>query len=156
MYRWNDEKIRKQFIDEMKKATQIFTDEELERLDLSRLSHKTKSKRIYHMISLAYTLGKLKGIHFVDGGEEGETIDKCVWNNVSIEKYFYREISYIEDKFTPNEYNSLEISNLLSQTKSQRITHMVSLSYTLGRLKGIQSVDEGKTPIVLRGFLHKT
>ena len=30
-----------------------FTDEELEKIDLSKLSHQTKSKRIYHMISLA-------------------------------------------------------------------------------------------------------
>lgn len=43
-----------------------FTDEEMERCDLSYLHHQTKSKRILHMINLAYHLGVLRGIKDCD------------------------------------------------------------------------------------------
>ena len=43
-----------------------FTQEELERCDLSRLNRQTKSKRILHMIRLAYYLGQLRGIKDCD------------------------------------------------------------------------------------------
>lgn len=69
MYKWNDEKIKRVFDREMQYAKEEFTDEELEVLYLNKLSKQTKSKRIYHMISLAYTLGKLKGIQIVDEGK---------------------------------------------------------------------------------------
>ena len=45
-----------------------FTDEELDSPYLDKLSHQTKSGRIYRMIELAYYLGKLKGISEVDEG----------------------------------------------------------------------------------------
>lgn len=66
MHKWNDEKIKKIFEAEMRYAKEEFSEEELETLYLNKLSKQTKSKRIYHMISLAYTLGKLKGIQTVD------------------------------------------------------------------------------------------
>ncbi|MGL4729997.1 MAG: hypothetical protein ACRCW0_00250 [Clostridium sp.] len=74
MYKWNDEKIKKTFDREKRYAKEKFTEEELEHLYLDKLSKQTKSKRIYRMISLAYTLGKLKGIQTVDEGKTPVTL----------------------------------------------------------------------------------
>ncbi len=43
-----------------------FTLEELEKPYLDKLSHQTKSNRIYRMIRLAYYLGWLRGIKHCD------------------------------------------------------------------------------------------
>lgn len=43
-----------------------FTEEELERIDLSKISKKTKSSRIYRFIEWSYYLGWLKGIQYCD------------------------------------------------------------------------------------------
>lgn len=43
-----------------------FTEEEMKRCDLSYLHRQTKSKRILHMINLAYHLGILRGIKECD------------------------------------------------------------------------------------------
>lgn len=71
MYKWNDKKIKMHFDRTLKHIKQDydFTDEELERLYLDKLSHQTKSHRIIRMITLAYCLGKLKGIQEVDEGK---------------------------------------------------------------------------------------
>lgn len=45
-----------------------FTDDELESPYLDKLSHQTHSPRIMRMITLAYYLGKLKGIAEADEG----------------------------------------------------------------------------------------
>lgn len=72
MYRWNDEHLKKHYERTLRWAKEDrnkFTDEELERPYLDRLSKQTKSRRIMRMIELAYTLGKLKGIKEVDEGK---------------------------------------------------------------------------------------
>ncbi|MDV3426691.1 MAG: hypothetical protein LIR50_05810 [Bacillota bacterium] len=45
-----------------------FTEEELEKHYLDKLSHQTKSSRIMRMIRLAYYLGWLRGIYYCDEG----------------------------------------------------------------------------------------
>lgn len=150
MYRWNDEKIRQLFKEEMKKAMECFIDEELDRLDLSWLSHKTKSGRIYHLISMSYIKGKLLGILSVDRGDLNTDLYSYKWNNEGIKKHFYREMRYARERYLKENIEPLDISGFLKLTKSARIKHMISLAFTLGKLKGIQSVDEGKTLIVLR------
>lgn len=74
MYKWNDEKIKRTFEREKQYALKEFTEEELEVLYLNKLSKQTKSRRILRMISLAYTLGKLKGIQAVDEGKTPVTL----------------------------------------------------------------------------------
>ena len=63
---------------EQRKAdiNQGFNAEDLESPYLDKLSHKTKSKRIYGFIKLAYFLGWLRGIAYVDGGLTPVTLDK--------------------------------------------------------------------------------
>lgn len=66
---WNKEGLKRHYlriVDDAKKHG--YTDEELERPYLDKLSHQTKSGRIMRMISLAYYLGKLKGVAEVDEG----------------------------------------------------------------------------------------
>lgn len=73
------------------------------------------------------------------------------WNDERLKKQFYREMQMaIEQGFTEEELSTLYLDKLSKQTKSPRIIHMIRLAYTLGKLKGIQGVDEGKTPVVLR------
>lgn len=72
MYKWNDKQLKKHYERNLRyaKADRYnFTDEELEKPYLDKLSHQTKSSRILRMISLAYTLGKLKGIKEIDEGK---------------------------------------------------------------------------------------
>lgn len=66
---WNKESHKKQYLRVVEYAKQEgFIDEELESPYLDKLSHKTKSKRIYRFISLAYYLGWLRGIAYIDEG----------------------------------------------------------------------------------------
>jgi hypothetical protein len=72
LYKWNDEKLKKHYDRTKgyaKECVYEFTDEELERPNLCKLSKQTNSKRIMKMITLAYYLGKLKGIQEVDEGK---------------------------------------------------------------------------------------
>jgi hypothetical protein len=72
MYIWNDERLKKHYERNLRYAKSNswnFTDEELEKPYLDKLSRQTKSGRIMRMISLAYTLGKLKGIKEIDEGK---------------------------------------------------------------------------------------
>lgn len=72
MYNWNDEKLKRHYDRALKHAKEDrynFTDEELEHPYLDKLSHQTKSSRIMRMVTLAYYLGKLKGIREVDEGK---------------------------------------------------------------------------------------
>lgn len=73
MYTWNDIKLEKKYnsIKEFAKEDCYFTDEELSSPYLDKLSHKTKSTRIYRMIELAYYLGQLRAVKSID---EGETV----------------------------------------------------------------------------------
>ncbi len=75
IYKWNDENIERHYNRVLKDAKDAkrdrynFTDEELANPYLDKLSHQTKSSRIMRMITLAYHLGKLKGIREVDEGK---------------------------------------------------------------------------------------
>lgn len=67
---WNDDCLRRQY--ERVRADgkrDGFTDDELEKPYLTKLSHQTKSHRIMRMIRLAYTLGWMRGIDYVDQGK---------------------------------------------------------------------------------------
>ena len=71
-HRWNDENIKKHYtrtLEDAKRNRYNFTDEELEHPYIDKLSHQTKSRRIMRMVTLAYHLGKLKGVREVDGGK---------------------------------------------------------------------------------------
>jgi len=77
MYKWNDEKLKKHYertLNWIKQDHWKFTDEELANPYLDKLSHQTKSLRIMRMITLAYNLGKLKGIREVDEGKTPVTL----------------------------------------------------------------------------------
>lgn len=66
---WNREPLKKHYIRVENDAKwRGFTEDELRSPYLDKLSHQTKSKRIYRMIELAYYLGKLKGIDEADEG----------------------------------------------------------------------------------------
>lgn len=72
MYRWNDERIKRHYERIMREAKDNrykFTDEELAYPYLNKLSHQTSSKRIMRMVTLAYYLGKLKGVKEIDEGK---------------------------------------------------------------------------------------
>ena len=72
MHRWNDDQIKRHYDRTLKHAKEdrySFTDEELSNSYLDKLSHQTKSSRIMRMITLAYYLGKLKGIQEIDEGK---------------------------------------------------------------------------------------
>lgn len=75
------------------------------------------------------------------------------WNDERIKKHYERTLRWAKDdrwNFTDEELEKPYLNKLSKQTKSRRILRMISLAYTLGKLKGIQEVDEGKTPVVLR------
>lgn len=68
---WNKETNKRRYertMEDAKKSSFRFTDEELAHPYLDKLSHQTKSYRIMRMITLAYYLGKMKGISEVDEG----------------------------------------------------------------------------------------
>lgn len=78
MYNWNDEKIKRHYervLKDVKRDRYNFTDEELESPYLDKLSYQTKSSRIMRMITLAYHLGKLKGIREIDEGKTPIVLD---------------------------------------------------------------------------------
>ena len=69
MKTWNKPSIQRHYDRTKEDAKRHgFTDEELQNPYLDKLSHQTKSKRIYRMVELAYWLGKLKGISEIDEG----------------------------------------------------------------------------------------
>lgn len=49
--------------------------------------------------------------------------------------------------FTDDEVESPYLDKLSHQTGSPRIIRMIRLAYTLGQLRSISQIDEGKTPI---------
>ena len=75
------------------------------------------------------------------------------WNNKNNKRHFERVKRYaLEDKrynFTPDELASPYLDKLSHQTRSFRIMRMITLAYYLGKLKGIQEMDEGLTPVTL-------
>lgn len=72
---WNDDGIKRHYERVKEEAIRRgFTEEELKSPYLDKLSHKTKSARIMSMITLAYYLGKMKGIVEVDEGKTPVTL----------------------------------------------------------------------------------
>jgi uncharacterized protein (UPF0335 family) len=66
---WNKQGLRNQYERVYEDAKgHGFTDKELESPYLDKLSHQTKSPRIYRMVQLAYYLGWLRGIKSADDG----------------------------------------------------------------------------------------
>jgi hypothetical protein len=55
-----------------------------------------------------------------------------------------------QDGFTDEELESPYLDKLSHQTKSKRTMRMIRLAYTLGELRGVAKIDEGKTPIALQ------
>lgn len=76
MRHWNDERIKRQYERIQKDAIEHdgFSAEEVASHYLDKLGHQTKSPRIMRMIRLAYTLGWLRGIAYVDDGKTPVTI----------------------------------------------------------------------------------
>ena len=68
--KWNDEHLRRKY-EWVKSCARDakFTDEELSSHYLDGLSHQTKSLRTMRMIKLAYYLGWLRGIAYIDEGK---------------------------------------------------------------------------------------
>lgn len=75
------------------------------------------------------------------------------WNDVRLKRQYewVKEDAKRADGFADDELASHYLDKLSHQTKSRRIMRMIRLAYTLGWLRGIAYVDEGKTPIALRG-----
>lgn len=75
------------------------------------------------------------------------------WNNQRHLRHYNRIKEHaLDDKrynFTEDELLSPYLDKLSHQTKSFRIMRMITLAYYLGKLKGVQEVDEGETPITL-------
>ena len=75
------------------------------------------------------------------------------WNDEKLEKVFNREKRYmLENKicnFTEDELSKTYLDSSVFKTKSSRIWRMITLGFCIGKLAGIKTVDEGKTPISL-------
>lgn len=75
------------------------------------------------------------------------------WNDEKLKRHYDRTLKQAKEdewKFTDEELETPYLNKLSKKTKSKRIMRMIVLAYYLGKLKGIQEVDEGKTTIVLR------
>ena len=74
------------------------------------------------------------------------------WNDEKLKRHYDRTLKHAKDdryNFTDDELSNPYLDKLSNQTRSSRIMRMITLAYYLGKLKGIQEVDEGKTPVVL-------
>lgn len=73
------------------------------------------------------------------------------WNDQSLFRWYERVKEYAKrDGFSDEDLSHHYLDKLNRQTKSARIKRMIKLAYYLGWLRGIASVDMGKTPITLR------
>ena len=72
MYKWNNERLKRRYEriiwDAKQNNPYSFTDEELKYPWLNSNIFKTKSARIWRMITLAFTLGQMAGVKRVDEG----------------------------------------------------------------------------------------
>ena len=74
------------------------------------------------------------------------------WNDEKIKRHYERVLKDAKRdryNFTDEELSNPYLDKLSHQTKSSRIMRMITLTYHLGKLKGVREVDEGKTPVVL-------
>lgn len=70
------------------------------------------------------------------------------WNDPVLRRKYERLLDTAKrEGFTDDELESPYLDKLSHQTSSPRIMRMIRLAYTLGQLRGISQVDEGKTPI---------
>lgn len=168
MKEWNSEPYHKHYQRIFKDALQEgFTEDELSSPYLDKLSKQTKSGRILRMISLAYTLGKLKGVLELDEGltpvvlrtdikplkkplKSAEWFEVRVWNNNSLRRrYQWTYERALFSEYTDKELETPCLSILIKQTKSPRVLRMINLAYYLGKLKGVKGADDGLTPVTL-------
>lgn len=74
--KWNDDKLRRMYDQIRERAIKDgIPNEEMSTHYLDRLSHQTKSPRIIRMIRIAYYLGWLRGIAYVDEMQTPVTLD---------------------------------------------------------------------------------
>ena len=75
---------------------------------------------------------------------------KSHWNRAGF-KYQYESVLKEAKRrgYSDEELESPYLDKLSHQTKSPRIMRMVSLAYYLGWLRGIESADNGLTPVTL-------
>lgn len=71
------------------------------------------------------------------------------WNKEILKRKYLRILEDAKEKenFSDEELESPYLDKLSHQTKSPRITRMIVLAYTLGRLRMLQEIDDGYTPI---------
>lgn len=73
------------------------------------------------------------------------------WNDLKLEKHFNRiKQDAVKDGFIEEELSHIYLDKISKQTKSARIMRLIRWAYWLGKLRGIDSVDQGKTPITIR------
>lgn len=71
------------------------------------------------------------------------------WNDDKLKRKYERLLEKAKDEgFSEDEIESPYLDKLSHQTKSPRIMRMIRLAYTLGQLRSISQIDEGKTPII--------
>lgn len=79
------------------------------------------------------------------------------WNKEGLKRHYERIVQDAKRHgFTDEELERPYLDKLSHQTKSGRIMRMISLAYYLGKLKGVSEVDEGLTPVTLRGGIEET
>lgn len=72
------------------------------------------------------------------------------WNRNGFKYQYERTLETAKKSgFTDSELESPYLDKLSHQTKSPRIMRMLSLAYCLGCLRGIESADNGLTPVRL-------
>lgn len=72
------------------------------------------------------------------------------WNIPAYERHYDNILRDAKKHgFTDCELASPYLDKLSHQTKSPRITRMITLAYYLGKLKGVAECDEGHTQIIL-------
>lgn len=77
---------------------------------------------------------------------------KKIWNDMQLKRRYIREVEKAKEsnyEFTDEELDSPYLDKLSHQTKSNRIMRMVTLAYHLGKLRAIQDIDDGKTPVIM-------
>lgn len=74
---WNDEKLHRchdKILNELKKSSFKYTDEEYKSYFLDYISHQTKSLRVMRLVTLAWYLGRLRQICALDDGKSKVTL----------------------------------------------------------------------------------
>jgi hypothetical protein len=65
------------------------------------------------------------------------------WNHAVFEEEYRKiQLEALNKGYKESELADLKMENLLLQTNSPRIVKMVSLAYTLGRLRELEELDD--------------